>query len=82
MSIESLVHSNPTSPARPGTEPNLHLPPLPPYQPPNPMLSHKPAVEDYFGLPPAMLLQSRKRRRSEAERPEDGGGRRVYQMFT
>ncbi|KIP04291.1 hypothetical protein PHLGIDRAFT_76213, partial [Phlebiopsis gigantea 11061_1 CR5-6] len=80
MSIESLVHSNPTSPSRPGTEPVSHLPPLPPYQPPNPQTSRKPSVEDYFSVPPSLLLQSRKRRRSEAERPDDG--RRMYQMFT
>jgi len=86
MSIESLVHSNPTSPARPGStsvsDPSLsQLPPLPPYQPPNPQMSRKPSVEDYFSVPPSLLLQSRKRRRSEAERPEDGRPR-MYQMFT
>ncbi|GJE89954.1 hypothetical protein PsYK624_060680 [Phanerochaete sordida] len=89
MSIESLVHSNPTSPARPGstqaTTPSLaHLPPLPPYQPPNPQAARKPSVEDYFALPPAaaLLLQNRKRRRSEAERPDEGARARMYQMFT
>ena len=56
------------------------LPPLPPYQPPNPTTSHKPSVDDYFALPPSFVLQSRKRRRSETERPDDG--RRMYQMFT
>lgn len=86
MSIESLVHSNPTSPARPGStsvsDPSLaNLSPLPPYQPPNPQTSHKPSVEDYFAHPPSLLLQNRKRRRSEAERPEDGRSR-MYQMFT
>ncbi|KAI0342627.1 hypothetical protein BDW22DRAFT_1357078 [Trametopsis cervina] len=82
MSIESLVHSNPTSPNRPTTG-NLSgssLPPLPPYQPPTPQVSHKPSVDDYFIHPPSFILQGRKRRRSEAERPDDG--RRLYQMFS
>lgn len=87
MSIESLVHSNPTSPARPGSTsaatPSLaQLPPLPPYQPPNPQNSRKPSVEDYFAIPPSLLIQGRKRRRSETERPEDGGRQRMYQMFS
>lgn len=82
MSIESLVHSNPASPTRPTTAPLSAppLPPLPPYQPPNPTISHKPTVDDYFNPPPSFMLQGRKRRRSEAERPDDG--RRLYQMFS
>lgn len=82
MSIDSLVHSNPTSPSRPNMASfsTPQLPPLPPYQAPEPHLSHKPTVDDYFSVPPSLMLQGRKRRRSEVERPDEG--RRLYQMFT
>ncbi len=88
MSLGALVHSNPTSPSHANTpsEPNIasssRLPPLPPYQPPNPQISRKPSVDHYFSLPPALLLQGRKRRRSdlEGERPDDSR-RTLQQMF-
>ena len=92
MSINALVHSNPTSPAHthasastPRTDAlAAQFPPLPPYQPPHPQISRKPTVDDYFVVPPSVLLQGgRKRRRSESghERPDEG--RRIpSQMFT
>ncbi|KAI0696932.1 hypothetical protein BC835DRAFT_1271180 [Cytidiella melzeri] len=80
MSIDSLVHSNPTSPTRPTIGSLSSLPALPPYQPPHPQISRKPIVDDYFSPPPSFMLQGRKRRRSEAERQDDG--RRLYQIFS
>lgn len=86
MSLDALVHSNPTSPSHAST-PSVadnhlaRLPPLPPYQPPNPQISRRPSVDDYFSVPPSLLLQGRKRRRSEAER-QDEGRRIPTQMFT
>ena len=92
MSIDALVHSNPTSPSHaraqaqassstPISDNNTmsRLPPLPPYQPPNPQISRKPTVDDYFSVPPALLMQGRKRRRSSAGGDE---GRRLPQMFS
>ena len=91
MSLDALVHSNPTSPshahahasAGAGAHAQAGLPPLPPYQPPNPTISRRPSVDHYFSLPPALLLQGRKRRRSdlEGERPDEGR-RTMAQMFT
>ncbi|KAF7796452.1 hypothetical protein EIP86_007629 [Pleurotus ostreatoroseus] len=85
MSLDALVHSNPTSPshAHAHAQAGPGLSPLPPYQPPHPTISRRPSVDHYFSLPPALLLQGRKRRRSdlEGERPDEGR-RTMSQMFT
>ncbi|KZT01521.1 uncharacterized protein LAESUDRAFT_663708 [Laetiporus sulphureus 93-53] len=82
MSIDALVHSNPTSPSNSISTPSEQHPPPPP-RPPFRADSkqRKPPIEKYFAIPQSLIMQGRKRRRSELERPEEG--RRVPNtMFT
>lgn len=69
MSIDALVHSNPTSPS------NNHA------SPPSRQTSgqfrpeqrqRKPAIEKYFTQPQSLIAQNRKRRRSDQDRGGDG----------
>ncbi|EPT01689.1 hypothetical protein FOMPIDRAFT_1119901 [Fomitopsis schrenkii] len=69
MSIDALVHSNPTSPS------NNHA--TPPRQPSAQQFrpeqrQRKPAIEKYFTQPQSLIAQSRKRRRSDQDRGEEG----------
>ncbi|KAI9066254.1 hypothetical protein FKP32DRAFT_394204 [Trametes sanguinea] len=68
MSIESLVHSNPTSPSTSNTlqTPVSATTTVPDTRPRRPM------IEKYFTTPPSFSLQHRKRRREEGERGDDG----------
>ncbi|KAI0707268.1 hypothetical protein C8Q76DRAFT_628896 [Earliella scabrosa] len=63
MSIESLVHSNPTSPS---TATPVSA------RPPGPPRPRKPPIEQYFTLPPSFTLNGRKRRRDETDRGDEG----------
>ncbi|KAI9000436.1 hypothetical protein BD414DRAFT_450729 [Trametes punicea] len=68
MSIESLVHSNPTSPSTSNTlqTPVSATGPAPDARPRRPM------IERYFTMPPSFSLQTRKRRREDADRGDEG----------
>lgn len=72
MSIDALVHSNPTSPSNTTSPPvaDHHSPPPGQYRP-DPK-SRKPPIEKYFTLPQSLIAQGRKRRRSEADRTDEG----------
>ncbi|KZT67431.1 hypothetical protein DAEQUDRAFT_812826 [Daedalea quercina L-15889] len=79
MSIDALVHSNPTSPS------NSHT------TPPNRQLSaqqfkpeprqRKPPIERYFTQPQSLIMQSRKRRRPSGEDRGDEGRRLPPAVF-
>ncbi|KAI0833594.1 hypothetical protein BC628DRAFT_1307798 [Trametes gibbosa] len=68
MSIESLVHSNPTSPSTSNTIPTpvsatVSVPDARP---------RRPMIDRYFTIPPSFALHGRKRRREDGDRGEDG----------
>lgn len=64
MSIESLVHSNPTSP----TASTLPTPVSARQDATN---RRRPAIEQYFTMPPSFTLHGRKRRREESDRGDE-----------
>ncbi|KAI0789965.1 hypothetical protein C8Q75DRAFT_793068 [Abortiporus biennis] len=84
MSIDSLVHSNPASPTRPPAIVAGMADQRPTTLQSTSFVDNKsrrPTIEKYFSMPPSLMLQGRKRRRSEVERPDDS--RRVpTQMFS
>ncbi|RDX57180.1 hypothetical protein OH76DRAFT_1334876 [Lentinus brumalis] len=65
MSIESLVHSNPTSPSTSNTIPTPVS-----ARPREHMRPRRPPIEQYFTPPPSFALSGRKRRRDDADRGE------------
>ncbi|KAI1796906.1 hypothetical protein LXA43DRAFT_878841 [Ganoderma leucocontextum] len=65
MSIESLVHSNPTSPAA------STLPTPVSARPTDASHRRRPAIEQYFTTPPSFTLHGRKRRREESDRGDE-----------
>ncbi|KAJ8488192.1 hypothetical protein ONZ51_g3698 [Trametes cubensis] len=67
MSIESLVHSNPTSPSTSNTIPT----PVSATVPQPDMRPRRPMIERYFTMPPSFSLHGRKRRREDGERAEE-----------
>ncbi|CCM01910.1 uncharacterized protein FIBRA_03981 [Fibroporia radiculosa] len=74
MSIDALVHSNPTSPSNTTTPSEHHQPPQP--QMAQDMKPHRPQIEKYFTIPQSVITQGRKRRReSDTERMD--GARRI-----
>lgn len=75
MSIDALVHSNPTSPSNNNNAPNSAEQPQ--AQPVRPAYhldpkSRKPSIEKYFIMPQSYTMQGRKRRRSDVDRMDDG----------
>lgn len=73
MSIESLVHSNPTSPSlntpAPAAE-KLQASTQGSFSSPDGR-HRRPAIEKYFAIPPSLAMQGRKRRRSEVDRSDE-----------
>ncbi|KAI0719386.1 hypothetical protein C8T65DRAFT_54127 [Cerioporus squamosus] len=65
MSIESLVHSNPTSPSTSNAIPTPVS-----ARPPERLRPRRPPIEQYFTPPPSFALSGRKRRRDETDRGE------------
>ena len=65
MSIESLVHSNPTSPSNS----NAISTPVS-ARPPESARRRRPQIDHYFTPPPSFALSGRKRRRDDADRGE------------
>ncbi|KAI0649027.1 hypothetical protein C8Q79DRAFT_998927 [Trametes meyenii] len=61
MSIESLVHSNPTSPSTSNTLPTPVSAPIQDRRP------RRPTIERYFTTPPSFALHGRKRRREDGD---------------
>ncbi|PCH42113.1 hypothetical protein WOLCODRAFT_163530 [Wolfiporia cocos MD-104 SS10] len=83
MSIDALVHSNPTSPSNNNTGAPAPQPPPQPQQPVRPEArSRKPSIEKYFTMPQSLAMHGRKRRRSEIERGADDGRRIPAPVFT
>ncbi|KAI0749645.1 hypothetical protein C8Q80DRAFT_1163205 [Daedaleopsis nitida] len=68
MSIESLVHSNPTSPSTANPNP---IPTPVSARPPEPRRPRRPPIEQYFTMPPSFTLQGRKRRRDDFDRGDE-----------
>ncbi|EMD33876.1 hypothetical protein CERSUDRAFT_117402 [Gelatoporia subvermispora B] len=71
MSIDSLVHSNPTSPSttavpEPTTEPQSSM-----QRPPSDSRPRRPSIERYFTLPQNLVLHGRKRRRDETDKADE-----------
>ncbi|GBE87921.1 hypothetical protein BKA93DRAFT_798099 [Sparassis latifolia] len=67
MSIDALVHSNPTSPSNTADHASVQSP----YRP-EPPRNRRPPIERYFTVPQLLLMQGRKRRRSDTDRGEEG----------
>ncbi|KAI0636014.1 hypothetical protein C8Q77DRAFT_1052976 [Trametes polyzona] len=74
MSIDSLVHSNPTSPSTSNTIPT----PMSTTAPATDTRPRRPMIERYFTTPPSFAL-GRKRRREDGDRGDDG--RRGHMPF-
>ncbi|KAI0359770.1 hypothetical protein OH77DRAFT_1393979 [Trametes cingulata] len=68
MSIESLVHSNPTSPSTSNTLPT----PISTSVSTQDTRPRRPTIERYFTTPPAFALHGRKRRREDGDRGDEG----------
>ncbi|KAI0367959.1 hypothetical protein BV20DRAFT_949176 [Pilatotrama ljubarskyi] len=68
MSIESLVHSNPTSPSTSNTLPT----PISATVSTQDTRPRRPTIERYFTMPPAFALHGRKRRREDGDRGDEG----------
>ncbi|KAF9804647.1 hypothetical protein IEO21_09315 [Rhodonia placenta] len=71
MSIDALVHSNPTSPSNSARQPAG--PARFAHQAES--RTRKPLIEKYFAMPQAVAMQGRKRRRSETDRMQEDGRR-------
>ena len=70
MSIDALVHSNPTSPSNNHASPTSRQPSG--QQPRTDQRQPKPAIEKYFTQPQSLIAQNRKRRRSDQDRGDEG----------
>ena len=70
MSIDALVHSNPTSPSNNPASPTSRQPSA--QQPRTDQRQPKPAIEKYFTQPQSLIAQNRKRRRSDQDRGDEG----------
>ncbi|OCH84330.1 hypothetical protein OBBRIDRAFT_799193 [Obba rivulosa] len=76
MSIDSLVHSNPTSPSQaPAPDPTAEAQPSMERTYQSDSRPRRPLIERYFNLPQNLALHSRKRRRDELDRAEDASRR-------
>ncbi|KAH9942740.1 hypothetical protein B0H21DRAFT_696102 [Amylocystis lapponica] len=71
MSIDALVHSNPTSPSNDTSTP-VSEGQTPGRPVPAESKSRRHSIDRFFSLPPSLAMQGRKRRRSETDRADEG----------
>ncbi|EIW57646.1 uncharacterized protein TRAVEDRAFT_150218 [Trametes versicolor FP-101664 SS1] len=77
MSIESLVHSNPTSPSTSNTLPT----PVSATATAPDTRPRRPMIDRYFTMPPSFALHGRKRRREDGDRGDRDDGRRGHMPY-
>ncbi|KAH9831635.1 uncharacterized protein C8Q71DRAFT_781736 [Rhodofomes roseus] len=70
MSIDALVHSNPTSPSNSYATPPNRQPSTQQFR--SEPRQRKPPIEKYFTQPQSLIMQGRKRRRSDEDRGDEG----------